>query len=612
MAKKSYYREIEKLSETWEAVSNTFFSGFEIGRDWIAGNIFCVGSGGAYCLAKLWEMVHESNKFGLAQTITPFEFLHKQSNPDLVVLFSASGKNHDILQAFKVAISRNINVLVFTATEKSPLVRLARSNPLQAKAIFPEATIPKDGFLAVNSTIAVSCLILQFERYLLGKNKTLVSPVQIAVEDHMKSMVDSQDISGKTVQIIVADWGAAAGFDLEARFAESGLAPCFLTDPRNFAHGRFIWLEKWSSNTLLVLFFSNCSKTYINKFLKIIPKEVSRISVYFQEDGIMGAIYCLTRSILMFAEFARSSGTDPGMPFVPEWGKKLHRLKYTSCEVDLKKSSLSKSKLNIMPTFQVLFEGIVLDFDGTVVNTSDRTKPVSKDVILEFERLLKDGMKLGIATGRGKSAYYALKEQINPKYHGSIYVGLYNGTIINRLSNDLIPNTLNWSLKSIIDKLIKKAEIDPTKVSSRNTQISVTNISKTDGESLINFIKLHLGVDARFVKFCVSAHSLDILPHWASKILLVHELSTSPSSRFLCIGDQGQIGGNDEELLTRLPAVCVGAKQPASNECLWLGRNKLYREAAGTLIILKNIVKENDLFRLSAFNFGERYEDRSC
>jgi len=609
MAKKSYYQEIKEISTTWQSVSNSPFLNMEIKRQWLTGNIICIGSGGAYCLAKLWGLVHESNKLGLAQTITPFEFLHKQFNPDLVVLFSASGKNHDIIQTFKVAISRNINVLVVTATERSPLVRLAKSNPLKAKAIYPGVNTPSDGFLAVNSTITLSCLMLQLERHLLGKSMTFPSPVQAAVDDYKKFYSDSVDISSKTIQIINGEWGVAAGFDLEARFAESGLAPCFLTDPRNFAHGRFIWLEKWSRKTLLVLFFSDVSKAYINRLLKLIPNEVDRIAVCGKYDGTLSAIYCLTFSILMFAEFSRNSGIDPGMPFVPDWGKKIHRLKYTSNELKLKKSSFSNSQFKKMPAFQIPFESIVLDFDGTVVNTPERTKPIADEIIEEFERLLELGIRIGIATGRGKSAYQTLKDQVKSEYHSNIFVGLYNGTLINCVANDLIPQSQKWPIKKFIDELIIEAKIDPKKVFSRDTQISVRKIPKAKREELIHFIKIRLGLDAKYVKFCISAHSLDILPHWASKVLLLQYLSREISSKFLCIGDQGQIGGNDEELLMRQPAVCVGAKQPVSNDCFWLGKYKQYREYAGTVKVLRHIIKEGELFRLNTFNFGELHED---
>ena len=77
----------------------------------------------------------------------------------------------------------------------------------------------------------------------------------------------------------------------------------------------------------------------------------------------------------------------------------------------------------------------------------------------------------------------------------------------------------------------------------------------------------------------------------------------------MCIGDQGQIGGNDEELLMRQPAVCVGAKQPVSNDCFWLGKHKQYREAAGTVKILRHIIKEGESFRLNTLDFGELHED---
>ena len=602
MAKKSYFQEVTEIDSTWEAVHHSLLSFSDIEKEWLSGNIFCVGSGGALSLAKLWQNIHESHNLGIAKSLTPFEFYHTRSKPDLVALFSASGKNHDILQAFKSAIARKCRVLIFTTTEKSALVKLARTSPSQARVIYPKIKTPRDGFLAVNSTIAISCLIANFEQHLWSVNFPNQSPVQEAISDHFQQTINLENIAEKTTHIISSEWGSAAGLDFEARLAESGLAPCFLTDPRNFGHGRFLWLERWKTASQIIFFYNNSSKSLINRFVRAIPDNIKCFQICSPYEGSLGAIYCIARSILLFGEFAKHLENDPGMPFVPEWGKKLHRLKITTKSLDKKATRNLKKRGKELPAFQASFSGVVLDFDGTIVDTADRFLPIRDEIIVEFEKLLKDGIKIGVATGRGKSAYNALKEQIASKHHKNVFVGLYNGTLINCLAEDLGQPTAIWYLQKIIDSLISDAKLDKIKVSSRATQISIREISIAKRNKLINLISSALGQHSQYIKFRVSAHSLDIIPFWASKITLVQSLCNSIKSNVLCIGDQGQIGGNDEKLLMWSPSISVGSKQPVSNDCLWLGKLSSFRESKGTIVILNHIEKEKNQFKLKHFD----------
>lgn len=604
MAKRSYFIELQEINSTWNNVDKAIISFSDIDRKWFFGNIFCVGSGGALSLARLWQNVHESHGLGIAKTLTPYEFHYTHSKPDLVVLFSASGKNHDILEVFRAAIARGCRVLIFTTKEKSSLVKLAKSYPLDAKIISPQTKIPQDGFLAVNSTIAMSCLIAKLEEYLCGVAISKESPVQTAILDHNKLTNDVEQITKKTVHIISSNWGSPAGLDFEARLAESGVSQCFLTDPRNLGHGRFIWLEKWQSISQMVLFYDDESKSLINRILKVIPENIKCYQIYSPFNKTLGAIYFLTRSILLFGAFARHFDNDPGKPSVPEWGRKLHRFKIANKFYGKGEISAPGKNISDLPVFNTAFSGVVLDFDGTVVDTKDRYLPIPDKIISQFERLLKNGIKIGIATGRGSSAYRALKKQISPEYHKSIYVGLYNGTLINSVAEELRKPTGVWHLRRIIDSLLDCADIESSKISSRKTQISIRKVTNKKIDELIHYLSSSLGQHSRYIKFCKSAHSLDIIPFWASKITLVQSLCDSLNSNILCIGDQGQIGGNDEELLSWTPSISVGSKQPASNQCYWLGKNREMREVTGTSVILESIIQMGKEFKIEEGQLG--------
>ena len=598
MTKRSYFEEIKEIISTWDAVQAfpLRLNNFDPAK--FIGDTFSIGSGGSLCLAKYWQNICENQGVGIAKTLTPYEFYNTKSTAHTVALFSASGKNHDILQVFRLAISRGSKVLVFTTSKKSALVNLTKSFPGQAYAIYPSNNTPKDGFLAVNSTVAMSCLIVQFVQYLWGENCCdRLNPVKIALNDHLKEKKDIK-AANNTFQIITSEWGTPAGYDFEARLAESGLGPCFLTDPRNFGHGRFLWLEKWRNTTSIIIFATKSSKAFINRFLNTLPNDIPIYAIISPLEGLYGATYCIVRSILLFGDLAKKSGIDPGKPEVPEWGKKLHRLRYNfKPNNEHQFVKFPSHKKGNYPAITSLFSSIALDFDGTIIDTKDRFCDLREDIISELERVLSQDIIIGIATGRGGSAYKLLRKQISKKYYHKIILGLYNGTLLFSLNDKMPIPSNNWSLQEQIDGLVKECINEHEKISSRPTQISIRDINIEQKKELINHLENKLGQHSSYVRMQISGHSIDILPHWATKISVVQALNKICRHNTLCIGDQGQLGGNDEELLNWNPSISVGELRPASNNCLWLGRNKDFVESAGTYLILKNIQKDGTYFK---------------
>jgi len=597
MPKRSYYNEINEIESTWDFVWNSPPTvNPSINLSWIKGNAFCVGSGGALALAKMWQLIHESNGFGIASTLTPYEFHFSKSTPDIVVIISASGKNHDIINAFNNAVDRGCKVLIFTTSPKSRLVRLSKEYPTQSIAIHPYKSVPKDGFLAVNSIIAISCLMIHIETILTGNDFHDESPVAQAIDHHSKEEFNlNGNISSTTLQILSSEWGAPAGLDLEARLAESGCIPCFLTDPRNFGHGRFIWLDIKKETTNIIIFHTPSSISYISRFKRsILQSSVPCHTVTSPYEHSIAAVYCLTRSILIFSELSKKIGIDPGKPNVPEWGKKLHRLQLAK-----RKSLQPKFGKASFPALSKSFAGIVLDMDGTLVNTKDRFYPIRNEIIKELERLFEEGIVVGVATGRGFSAVKTMKKQITDSYHDRIIMGLYNGTLLTNLSKVSEDFIGYWPLQSIITSLLKETVSGKVEISARPTQISLHKITKLEKENVLRKIRNSLGQHLPFIKIKESGHSIDILPFWATKITVVQAVFEATNSNVLCIGDQGQIGGNDEELLSWTPSICVGKTRPVSDQCLWIGKEKQLQESLGTLYVLKIIRKDEKLFKFN-------------
>jgi HAD superfamily hydrolase (TIGR01484 family) len=599
MAKRSFFEELSELESTWNQVLR---SGIEVSpyfdSRWLNGDVFCIASGGSLSIAKMWQNIHESFGLGIAKTITPFEYFHTNSKPDIVALFSASGNNHDILQVFRIALSKGCRVLVITISKNSKLLKLSKSNEPQSLSVFPNAKIPKDGFLAVNSVIGMSCALAQLFRKLFQSDLGISSPVEKALKDHLDAQICDYEFSNiNTIQIVTSEWGTPAGFDLESRLAESGLSNCFLTDPRNFGHGRFIWIDKWRQTSLILLFSTPDSKKFIARFKKTIPADTNIMHFDSPFSGILGAIYCTVRSILFFGELAKQRDINPGKPQVSQWGRKLHKLYYTSDEKNKAIPEQSKSQ-HKYPAESASFAAVVFDFDGTLVDTKKRYEPIKPEIASEINRLLKEGLTIGIATGRGLSAFKELKKIVPKALQQKVLVGIYNGSILKRLSSENRLSDSFWPVKDLIMSLVKNKTPKGLTVSAKITNISIRDGSSEKREMFVQEIIAGLGQHVRFIKCQTSGHSIDISPNWASKLLVVQGLVGSLTEQVLCVGDQGQVKGNDEELLSWVPSICVGKVCPSSHLCLWIGKDPQYRESLGTLRVLKNIHKVGTEFRL--------------
>lgn len=595
MAKRSYFDEVNELSLTWQnTVDNDYVSTSNLTRAFFSGTAVSIGSGGSFVLAKMWQMIYEEYNFGFAKAMTPFEFNLLDTFPEVVFLFTASGKNHDILHVFKKAILRGCRVIVFTTTPKSPLIRLVKTHFDQAIAIYPKIKSPRDGFLAVNSTIAISGIIVSLLKDLTGDEINTISPIEKALKDHEDGAFCNTTI--KTVQIISSEWGMPAGHDMEIRLAESGVAPCFHTDPRNFGHGRFIWLSKHAEETLVVIMCTTKSAAYIKKYLKLLP--VQPILIKAEYEGVWGAIYCIVRSIFLFKELAMVKEIDPGKPNVPDWGKKIHSLRVTDREISKDQDYLKYNKI-----YPAKFKGLVLDVDGTLVDTDKRFEPVIESIQDEIRKLVNEGLVFGFSTGRGKSAIELIRDIVPEHHWKNIIMGLYNGTLVLNASETVDFNKIDklWPTQIMVTKFLQGYLVDfNVDLTIRPTQISLNKSKLFDPDHLITKLKQSLGQNFRFVKVMHSEHSIDFLPSWATKLCVVEKILTMvDNENVLCIGDQAQIGGNDEDLLSWIPSISVGALQPASNACLWLGKSKDSRGTLGTLQVLRSIEKQTDSFTLN-------------
>ena len=86
---------------------------------------------------------------------------------------------------------------------------------------------------------------------------------------------------------------------------------------------------------------------------------------------------------------------------------------------------------------EAIFGGLVVDYDGTIVSTKDRYSLPRAALVQELERLHHEGLKLGVATGRGGSAGEDLRAVLDDSIHPAVAMGYYNGGYITTLDVDI-------------------------------------------------------------------------------------------------------------------------------------------------------------------------------
>jgi len=322
-------------------------------------------------------------------------------------------------------------------------------------------------------------------------------------------------------------------------------------------------------------------------------------------------------------EAAESQGIDPGRPFVPEFGRRLYRAGVTVSigrrestwiakkrrALFLRPRSSSHQLVTALHEFmqrleRTQFSGLVIDYDGTLCARDGRLDPLDPIVCEELNRLLTEGLVLGIASGRGRSVHQRLREAVSPKHWDRVVVGLYNGARVIELSDETpeiqghIPPALaaaHARMKQLEDLLGFEAEVRPYQVSLRpRSGPDPANLRLVATEQLA-------GVEN--ISIVMSSHSVDIVSAGTSKTAVVDALLAKrpecAQGTVLRIGDQGAAGGNDFELLNTGMSLSVDRVSSSLETCWNLGAPGLAGPAAA-LQYLRALRREHGMVHLDA------------
>lgn len=545
--------------------------------------LVAIGSGGSSTACHLAALLHRMRHQRPALFTTPLDVLSVPAGLHRagVFLASASGKNKDALAALEACIAEEAPAVgVITLRAQNPLSQSAALYS-RARVFAADAPTGKDGYLATNSLLA-TCVILA---------RAYGFPLTLS-RSRRKAVVDSSVFEARhMVQVLHGGWGAPVATDLESKLNESALASAQLADYRNFGHGRHLWLSRRAAETVVVALVTPETAAIAKSTLRLFPRSIAVVRLETGLNGPAGTLDLLLQAFDLVDRLGEVRQQDPGRPHVPEFGRKLYRL--TPPRVRSTVPAAIQRKLWASPeavddgrAFQkglnrfltnaraARIGAIALDYDGTLCTKDGRFDGLRDDVVDECARLLKAGMHLGIATGRGKSVRMELQKALERKLWPLVHIGYYNGTDIGALGDDSLPKTdkpSDAALKRALLLLSSDVWLSTTaRITPRPQQLTVESKGAIRTDAVAAHVMARLApLDGQGVRIVVSSHSLDVLGARPGKGSLVSSLRATigKGRQVLCIGDRGAWPGNDYSLLAEPLSLSVDEVSSLDDTC---------------------------------------------
>lgn len=553
---------------------------------WSGEHVVVVGSGGSYSAALVVALFRELGHHSPTAAVTPLEFIAmlRRLSPRALLL-SAEGKNRDVLAAAKAGQAADLCSAALTLTRSSPLLEFAAATS-SLRAFAYQMDWGKDGYLATNSLLATSALAY---RAFFGDNDflTQLGPLfnskRLADRrSHFRSWTGLERARESGLLVLYSAQAKPFAVDLESKFAEAALAHVQLADLRQFGHGRHLQLAGRDPMTVLLVSSAE-DAPMAAATAQLLPPSVQQWSIEVggqrEQDT---AIACLIDAMFVTETFAQAAGRDPGQPVVPEFGRAIHAIDAASLQqsplkvqsrLELaarrKEASQDRHGRAAMPNVvaaatdyadaltRAELKAIVCDFDGTLCRAENRFDSMAAEHVEQVSSLIRQGMVLAIATGRGDSLHGNLRKSFDPELHSAITVGYYSGALIARLdepfeqppANPAFVDLWNWLQKSVYQQYCR-----PLSELARGGQLSIRLDSAYECSRLLAAVHNWLERNGlRGWRAFSSGHSIDILDADTSKRKVVAHVAAQceidSNTAILRLGDAGHEGGNDYELL---------------------------------------------------------------
>lgn len=618
---------LNELPGTIESCSETSVApiqqGLDVGRTLRA---VAVGSGGSLAAAHYFATCRRDLSVRPTSVKTPMEFV--LSFDDLsdaqVWLFTGRGQNPDIAAALRAADSRGAaDIRVVTANGATQLADYTAAYRQAHICVVPVAD-ERDGFLSTHTLVAFVLHTLLATDALVDTPRRLAAglPVKAIFADRFSRTrrVDAlamwQHLSQADTVLVLSDPTLmAAAVGLDTSLWETAIVAAQRTDLRNFAHGRHIWPARRAERTVFLVLTTQLSRVIWNEIAEKMPGSLRRHVFDYGSGGRLNSALAILDTLVTINAMGMAVSIDPGRPGKADYARPI----YEGVALDELSRELSPPvRHKIAAAFradgpeqnaaanytsflehlsQQRFRGLVLDYDGTIVATDRRYEPPDVRIVEQLRRLLDQGLKLGIATGRGGSAGEALRDALGVEQQSSVIMGYYNGGYIRPLSDniDLNPAPQHPSIAAIAPAVAEITSRFRLKPRSQGCQVSI-DFDPGDVSELMEAL-LHLpGYEAGAIRYVRSQHSIDIVPVETNKLDVVRGLAQQfglVDREIVCVGDSGHSIGNDHDLLGHPSGLSVDMVCARPDVC-WAPFGTNLRGPEALIRILAALFTNND------------------
>lgn len=618
---KRFDREVADIPNSLKrAFTETLTTSF---REMVSGfsvfPLLVVGSGGSFSAAHFVARLHEEMTGQTARALTPLEFVFCGVNPGShgVLLLTASGNNKDIISAFDHAIRREfVEVGILCMTVGSKILRKCQKYS-HVHALEYSNPSGRDGFLAVNSFLSTCVLVARAYGALDESTQDIERLVKAAPGFRHRRW--EAILSRRTIVALGGEWAWPALVDLESKFTEAALGNVLISDFRNFAHGRHNWFDKRRDESALLVLETPRLARLAKRTMELLPEDYPGAVLRSPFQGPLAGIDLCKQIIHFVDEAGKMVGIDPGRPRVPEFGRKIYHVGLSLVATGRRANNrrlwiqrktrvsnestavYEKSLREFLKGIQdTKFLGVVFDYDGTLCDPPERFKKPRTEIAAALGSLLSKGIPIGLATGRGGSVQKSLRSVIDEAHWDKVLVGNYNGSVVLPLRNEM-PSDVKASSRLLqrANKLIHNDLLLSSRMATevRAEQLSIVPKERSLRQFIFSRLTEVLASELKHLKIVQSGHSIDILHPKVTKLHLVEALASvvkDEKGGLLIVGDQGQYGGNDFEMLSLPYSLSVDKVSSSPTTCWNLSPVGL-RGAAATLSLIK------------AFDVGEKH-----
>ena len=556
--------------------------------------VIAIGSGGSAVTAAYFARCRDTLGSAITKWTTPLDFtLGTEDISDSDIwLFSAGADNPDFRGALLAARTRGARQIhVLTRRGDAHIMLGAAEIANLAVHVIPVAS-ERDSFLATHSLVgSVTALLLASNLASSDEVADLPSRFRAAAmnvlnpvnRDRLRRSI--RQISHNDVLLMIVDPQVApVSVLVETSAWEASLCPVQVTDFRNFAHGRHSWLHHRASNTFILSFFGHDSASAWERTRALLPEGLPWAEIEFGNCGRFRNAVGIVEGLVLIEAIGKTVGIDPGKPGIADFGRALYkddsldrlsqrlgsslrqkrgaRLERDDPECgDLCVYSAEGERLDRFA--KAVIGGIVLDYDGTIVDTEKRTDPPSTEIVGELIRLHRAGVQISIATGRGGSAGEKLREALPVEIHPHVLVGYYNGGYIRTLDIDIQkePPEDHFGIVETAAWLVARTDLFSRSFGGGHShvQISIQMSCLREPEGFETALSACPPIASGSVRIRRSGHSFDIVPIHSSKCSVADRVGAELPADvvILRVGDQGSRIGNDHEMLTHPYGISV-------------------------------------------------------